>query len=106
MRPLDTRSLFSLSAREWIDQCRVSARELLMHREQITIDDVLKENPRPQYVHRNATGTVFKHGDFKWLGVTKATHKAANRRLVSIWGLADDLQAVKKMRNRVFSDEL
>lgn len=81
--------LFKTERENWIDNCRKSARDLLETKMNITINDVLKENPRPKYIHPNATGTIFKHEDFKLIGYTKSTAKLANRRAVGVWRLAD-----------------
>lgn len=96
--------LFAGEKREWVNQCRVTARILLTQKPYITINDVLAEVPRPKYIKANNTGLVFKHPDFKKVGVTQATHQAAHRRLVYRWALSDELQHVQRMIAREYDE--
>ena len=45
--------LFKKTKREWIDEARDIARELLQQYPYITIEDVLKLHPLPTYLHHN-----------------------------------------------------
>lgn len=81
--------LFSQTREDWLDATRSTARNLLRTRTYITIDDVLAICPRPQFLHRNTTGQVFKHPDFKVYGFQKSTNPLANGRIICQWVLSD-----------------
>lgn len=80
--------VFDREKREWVEECRATARILLKTRPFITIEDVLKECPRPSHVHRNTTGTVFNDSDFKCVGWLPSKRPAMNGRYVRTWRLA------------------
>jgi hypothetical protein len=81
--------MFAKERQAWIDQCRAMARRLLATREAITIEDVLQEFPRPKYIHRNTTGQIFKHEDFKASGFTKSRREVSKGRWIMTWKLAN-----------------
>lgn len=82
--------LFAKERQQWIDDCQATARKLLTHREEITVEDVLAECPRPKYIHRNTTGQVFKHPDFRMTGFTKSRRTISKGRWIMKWGFAED----------------
>lgn len=85
----DIQDLFKAEKEAWIESCRSVARTLLARKPAITIEDVLELNPRPDYVHKNATGVVFKHKDFKPISWRASRRAAMNHRYVRVWVLAD-----------------
>lgn len=62
------KDLFKKEREAWIENARVTARKLLDNKSLITIEDVLKECPRPPYLHRNTTGSIFRCDDFVAVG--------------------------------------
>ena len=65
------KDLFKKEREAWIENARVTARKLLDNKSLITIEDVLKECPRPPYLHRNTTGSIFRCDDFVAVGWRK-----------------------------------
>lgn len=86
MKQLTINDVFELTKTEWLDECRKVAHELLRTNPSITVDDVTKRVPRPTYIHRNATGSIF-NSEFKVVGLAKSTRKEANGRRVYRWAL-------------------
>jgi len=82
--------LFAKERQQWVEDCQATARRLLTYREEITIEDVLAECPRPKYIHRNTTGQVFKNSDFKMTGFTKSRRAVSKGRWIMKWAFADD----------------
>lgn len=66
------KDLFKKEREAWIENARVTARKLLENKSLITIEDVLKECPRPPYLHRNTTGSIFRCDDFVPVGWRKS----------------------------------
>lgn len=95
-----TQSLFRQSTIEWLEEARSTARGLLLTRPYITINDVLTICPRPQYVHRNIVGSVFKNGDFRVVGFTKSNSRLAKGRIICQWGLKHT-PSPRKIRNKL-----
>lgn len=79
--------LFQSTREEWLTEARATARKLLTMQRTITIEDVLKECPRPSYLHRNVTGNVFHDKDFKLCGYAKSKRPISNGRVISVWTL-------------------
>lgn len=92
--------LFQQQKTEWLDEARATARKLLITRPYITIMDVLAESPRPSYLHKNVTGSVFKHEDFKTCGYQKSTNPSANGRMIFQWTLKEGLPTSKYAFNK------
>lgn len=90
--------LFKQEKERWLEGARAVARELLMKNNSVTIVDVLNKYPRPQWVHQNTTGQVFKHPDFRACGTEKSNSPKAKGRIICRWTLADDLKHVIRMR--------
>lgn len=80
-------SFFSQTKQQWIEMAREAARELLGQGGTITIEEVLQRAPRPVWVHRNSTGSVFQHPDFVAVGYTVAKKPSSNGRVIRKWAL-------------------
>lgn len=80
--------VFNREKKEWLEECRAAARKLLCDRPFVTIEDVLKECPRPKHIHPNITGHVFNDTDFKPVGWLPSKRPAMNGRYVRTWRLA------------------
>jgi hypothetical protein len=78
--------LFTEQKQAWLEEARYTARKLLETRESVTIEDVLKECPRPSYLHRNVCGSVFD-SDFKSVGFTKSKRPVSKGRWIQQWVL-------------------
>lgn len=79
--------LFKNTKQQWVDECRMVARKLLKVRNTITIENVLKECPRPKYLKPNATGGIFQHEDFTAVGYTMARKPSSHGRVIRVWSL-------------------
>ena len=79
------KDLFKKEREAWVENARVTARKLLDYKSLITIEDVLKEGPRPPYLHRNTTGSVFRCDDFVAVGWRKSERPLMNGRFVRVW---------------------
>lgn len=83
-------SLFPLFQREkeaWLERARKEARKQLRRKPTITIEDVLKKCPRPEYIHRNTTGSVFQDVAFVATGWRPSKRPLMNGRQVRVWAL-------------------
>lgn len=80
--------LFRNTRQEWLDECRIIARNLLKTRQTITIEDVLKECPRPKYLRPNIVGSVFHDKDFVPVGYTMARKPSSHSRVIRVWSLS------------------
>lgn len=87
--------LFAQSKEQWLAEARQTARELLRTREEITIEDILEKCPRPAYIHRNSTGSVFLHKDFVVVGFTRAKKHSSNGRIICVWGLGGEYETAQ-----------
>lgn len=87
MRNMTVQDLFRSEREVWLDEARATARRLLVSRPTITIEDVLLECPRPQHVHRNTAGQVFKHEDFTACGFAKSRRTISKGRWIMRWQL-------------------
>lgn len=87
--PQTMQDLFSITRDDWLEGARVTARRLLRERMKITIEDVLDVFPRPKYLHRNITGSVFQHEAFQAIGYTNAKKPSSNGRVIRFWSLSD-----------------
>lgn len=100
--------LFVKERQDWINDCRATARELLTTRESITVEDVLKVCPRPRYIHKNVTGSVFKDSDFVMCGWAKATKASSNGRWIMKWTLSGEhltsMRAIRRARQPEMSE--
>lgn len=98
--------LFKSEREEWVEECRQAARQLLSHRETVTIEDVTAVCTRPSYVHMNTAGQVFKHPDFQFAGFTKAKRTTAKGRWIMRWKLNDEraLDIMQRQRKLQLQD--
>lgn len=101
--PVRTGDVLRPLAREYFDQARMYARELLMIRSAITVNDVYEKYPRPDYVKPNAMGRLFQHPDFKALSTyAPARHSKAHGHLLKQWTLNEDaMPSVTKQLTRI-----
>jgi len=81
--------LFRKEREEWLIDCRREAKKLLKHRSYITIEDVLRACPRPQYIKPNTVGQVFKDPAFKSVGFSRSVRPVSNGRYVQRWALIE-----------------
>jgi hypothetical protein len=81
------KDLFQKERDAWLDLARSEARKLLRYRDRITIEDVLEKAPRPEYIHPNTTGNVFRVDDFKPVGWLASRRVSMNGRPVRVWTL-------------------
>jgi hypothetical protein len=107
MNTNDMQDLFQQQKKEWLEDCRTVARKLLATRTEITIEDVLRETPRPSYIHKNTTGQVFKHPDFKMCGIARSNRSVSKGRWVMKWTLNAEafpltMQQVRRSRQEAF----
>lgn len=79
------KDLFKKEREAWLEEARVTAKKLLEDKSLITIEDVLKECPRPEYIHRNTTGNIFRCDDFVPVGWRKSERPLMNGRFVRVW---------------------
>ena len=79
--------LFRKTKQDWLEEARDSARKLLMMHDSITIEDVLEMSPRPGYLHRNVTGSVFQTDEFEPVGFTHSRRTASHSRIIRKWTL-------------------
>lgn len=80
---------FSFDAQNWLTEVRAVARMLIAKNGEVTIDDVLRICPRPPWISPNATGSVFKGGEFVACGYTQTAKVSSHARAVRIWRLKD-----------------
>ncbi len=86
------KDLFRAERESWLDSARAEAVKLLKSgKPYVTIDDITAIVPRPTYLHKNVTGSVFKDEQtFVWCGVEKSKRPLANGRLISRWKLKNE----------------
>lgn len=89
MNPQTIQDLFQVTREQWLEGARLTARKLLRYRSKITIEDVLEIYPRPKYLHRNTTGSVFKYEAFQPIGYTMAKKPTSHGRVIRLWTLSD-----------------
>lgn len=82
-------SLFAETKQTWIEGARIKARKLLEHKQRITIEDVTRDYPLPDYLHRNTIGAVFNSKEFESVGFTTAQNPAARGHVIRYWTLKD-----------------
>jgi hypothetical protein len=89
IQPQTVRDLFQLNREQWLNGARKVAYQLLQTRLTITIEDVLELYPRPKYLHRNTTGSVFKDAWFQPVGYTASRRAQSHGRTIRLWGLSE-----------------
>lgn len=88
---MTVKDLFQREREEWLYKARLTAIKLLKHKRTITVEDVLKRVERPDYVHRNTVGNIFRTNDFKPCGWSPSKRPAMNGRQVRVWRLKGGL---------------
>jgi hypothetical protein len=87
--PTNVPNLFKQSTHEWLEEARDEAENICRKKGVVTIEDVLKVCPRPNYVHRNSTGNMFHDDRFYAFGWIPSGRPAMNGRQVRIWKLRE-----------------
>lgn len=87
--PQTVPDLFNRTRDQWLQGARHTARQLLRRRRSITIEDVLERYPRPKYLHRNTTGSVFKGDMFQPIGYTLSKRTLSHGRVIRMWAMSD-----------------
>jgi len=82
--------LFRKTAQDWVMEARKAARDLLLKRLTITIEDVLLVCPRPGYLHRNVTGNVFRDDVFRHVGYTRSRRPIQHSSVIRVWTLNEE----------------
>jgi hypothetical protein len=87
------KDLFKAQRCDWIASARGFAIRTLKcnGNRPITIDDVLRARPLPDYLHRNTIGSVFRNDNtFQSVGFRKSLKPSANHRVIQLWILRVD----------------
>lgn len=92
--------IFGSSREEYIEQAQKIARDLLLKRDTITIEDVTKLCPLPRYLHRNTLGRVFQNQIFKSVGYTTAKRVAARGHVIRVWTLRPEFFDERQLSKR------
>jgi len=92
LQPQTAQDLFQSSREQWLTIARRVALDLLKTRHTITIEDVLDISPRPKYLHRNTTGSVFKDERFSPVGYTTSKRLISHSRVIRLWGVSDQFE--------------
>ena len=71
----------------WVDKARSTAKAIAAWRGSVSIDEVLEACPRPESVHPNATGSIFREKCWKRVGYTQSKSPAAHARVVGVYEL-------------------
>jgi hypothetical protein len=71
----------------WVDKARSTAKALAALNGSVSIDDVLSMCNRPQTVHPNATGTVFREKIWEKIGYKQSAIPSAHARAIGIYKL-------------------
>lgn len=80
--------LFEIRDYEFLQSCRAAAVAIAKARGQVSINEVREAITLPANVNPSVLGAVFKTKEFKPVGYTEATHKAAHARVVRVYSLA------------------
>lgn len=90
MIPQTTLDLFQKTGADWLDEAAHVAESIAKVRGSVSIDDVLAVCPRPKYLHKNITGSVFRKDVFRCTGFKKSQRLLAKGRIVCIWSLKSE----------------
>lgn len=72
---------------EWVDEARKTAKELAVKQGIVSIDEVLSICPRPENVHPNSTGAIFREKIWVKVGFKQSEKPSAHARVVGIYKL-------------------
>lgn len=92
VEPQTVPDLFHRTREQWLSGARKVAYNLLQTRHTVTIEDVLELYPRPNYLHRNTTGSVFKDNWFQPVGFTISKRAISHGRVIRQWALSDQYE--------------
>ena len=90
--PQTIQQRFNLDREQWLNGARKVAFNLLQTRHTVTIEDILELYPRPKYLHRNTTGSVFNNEWFQPIGYTQSKRKQSHGRVIRLWSLSDQFE--------------
>lgn len=96
--------LFRRTKQDWLEEARDTAEKLLATRRTVTIEDVLEVCPRPKYLHRNVTGSVFQDKRFKPEGFIQSRRTVSHGRIVRTWTLKDQYMTADDVHQLVVED--
>jgi hypothetical protein len=71
----------------WVDKARSTAKALAILHGSVSIDDVLSMCNRPEAVHPNATGAIFRENIWEKIGYKQSANPSAHARVVGIYKL-------------------
>ena len=74
---------------EWVDEARKVAKHLARINGQVSSDDVLDFYPRPDDVHPNATGSIFREKGWRKVGYKQSERPSAHARVIGIYKLTE-----------------
>ena len=71
----------------WVDKARSTAKALAILHGSVSIDDVLSMCSRPEAVHPNSTGAIFRENIWEKIGYKQSEKPSAHARVVGIYKL-------------------
>lgn len=74
---------------DWVSRAREIAHMLASSGGEVTIEDVLKLCPRPEWVHPNACGAVMRSKNLKLVRYTSALKTSSNARKIGVYEWVD-----------------
>lgn len=81
-----------ISHSTWVDEAREVAKKLARNNGQVSSDEVLDYYPRPDDVHPNATGSIFREKCWKRIGYKQSERPSAHARVIGIYQLIKDTE--------------
>jgi len=85
-KALTIQDMFGLTRQGWLEECRKTAKQLLRFQDSVTVEDILPLVPRPEYIHRNSTGSIFD-GQFRSVGWVQSKRPISKGRWIMQWKL-------------------
>lgn len=93
-------NIFHEAEQQFITRARRTAKELLLRRQTVTVEDVLANCPRPYGVSKKANSKIFKHDIFRPVGYTRATTAQSNGHVIRLWSLAEEYFSPAELQPR------
>lgn len=90
LRDIGIQSVYSNNS-NWVDRARAAAKSIAFERGSVAIDDVLEAEPRPEEVHPNATGSIFREDCWIKVGYRPSSIPSAHARVVGIYKLKETM---------------